>query len=218
MIHALLALAAAAGSGDLPVKPAPIIDNAYVSIFKTHLRPRETAPEMPTGGDRITLILDGGSFALTQGGQAPRTRQLQFGDALFTPAGQALRLSLAPASGADVEVVDVLLKGPPPPHEAPQDGIPAAFPRPGAQKLFENDRLTVWRFAWTRGVAVPLHHHDKSIIMAFRDDGTIQSTDQAGVVSPLPFKRGQVTFSLPGRVHTETLSDPAQAAVFVEFK
>src|ERR1700674_2100160 len=38
-------------------------------------------------------------------------------------------------------------------------GLPDAFDRPGIEKLMENERVTVWRYAWQPGKRTPVHFH-----------------------------------------------------------
>ena len=38
-------------------------------------------------------------------------------------------------------------------------GIPGQFPREGAVKLFETDRIIVWDYTWKAGMRTPLHLH-----------------------------------------------------------
>jgi hypothetical protein len=46
-------------------------------------------------------------------------------------------------------------------------GLPAAFPRRGAKKLLENDRVIVWSYRWTLGDATPMHFHDKDALVVY---------------------------------------------------
>ena len=37
--------------------------------------------------------------------------------------------------------------------------LPPAFPRVGANKILDNDRVQVWNIAWLKGKPSPLHRH-----------------------------------------------------------
>src|SRR5262245_12059654 len=43
-------------------------------------------------------------------------------------------------------------------------GIPTAFPRAGAVKAIDNERVTEWDHIWTAGEVVPTHVHDKDSV------------------------------------------------------
>lgn len=101
---------------------------------------------------------------------------------------------------------------------ANKSGYPNAFPRPGSKKVLENDRVIVWDYTWTPGVATPMHFHDKDVVVTYLKDGSLKSTTPAGdnVVNDYTF--GAVRFNLRDRSHMETLVKGSQRAIIVEFK
>src|SRR2546428_1383734 len=42
---------------------------------------------------------------------------------------------------------------------AQSPSYPPPFPRVGATKLFDNDRVQVWNVSWPKGAPTPLHRH-----------------------------------------------------------
>jgi hypothetical protein len=38
-------------------------------------------------------------------------------------------------------------------------GLPDAFDRPGIEKLFDNERVTIWRYTWQPHRKTPRHSH-----------------------------------------------------------
>ena len=97
-------------------------------------------------------------------------------------------------------------------------GLPAAFPRPGSKKLFENARVVVWDYSWTPGVPTPMHFHDKDVVVYYLEDGDLQSTTPGGEKTVNPYKPGMIRFNLRDRSHTETLIRGKQHGIMTELK
>jgi len=95
---------------------------------------------------------------------------------------------------------------------------PLAFPRAGAKKLLENERVVVWRYAWHAGQPTPMHFHDKDAIVVFEGDGAIESTTSAGERKVNTVKFGDISFNPRGRIHTEILASGDVRAVITELK
>jgi hypothetical protein len=97
-------------------------------------------------------------------------------------------------------------------------GYPLAFPRPGAKKILENERVIVWDYAWSPGVATPMHFHDKDVVVVYLEDGDLKSTSLDGKVVTNTYTFGMVTFNRSNRTHTETLVRGKQRAIITELK
>jgi hypothetical protein len=97
-------------------------------------------------------------------------------------------------------------------------GYPLAFPRPGSKKMLKNARAVVWDYAWSPGVATPMHFHDKNVVAVYLDDGVLQSTSLDGTVVVNPHTAGSATFNRRDRTHTETLVRGNQHAIITELK
>jgi hypothetical protein len=101
---------------------------------------------------------------------------------------------------------------------ANKSGYPAAFPRPGSKKLFENARVVVWNYSWTPGVPTPMHFHDKDVVVYYLDDGDLQSTTPSGEKTVNEYRPGMIRFNLRDRSHTETLVRGKQHGIMTELK
>jgi len=101
---------------------------------------------------------------------------------------------------------------------ANKSGYPAAFPRPGSKKLFENARVVVWDYSWTPGVPTPMHFHDKDVVVYYLDDGDLQSTTPGGEKTVNEYRPGMIRFNLRDRSHTETLVRGKQHGIMTELK
>jgi hypothetical protein len=132
------------------------------------------------------------------------------GNAVFVPKGTA------PNVAGQSIVID--LKDHPVAPIANMTSYPLAFPRPGSKKILENDRVIVWDYTWTPGVATPMHFHDKDVVVVFLEDGDLSSTTPAGQVAVNSFRAGTVRFNARGRTHTETLVHGKQRAIITELK
>jgi hypothetical protein len=147
----------------------------------------------------------------------PRIIQ-SFDAVVVSLAGRAefLRKGEAPKTAERSIMID--LKDHPVAAIANTSGYPLAFPRPGSKKILENERVIVWDYTWTLGVATPIHFHDKDVVVVFLDDGDLSSTTLDGKVTVNSFTPGTVRFNPRGRTHTETLVRGEQHAIITELK
>jgi hypothetical protein len=97
-------------------------------------------------------------------------------------------------------------------------GYPLAFPRPGAKKILENEKVIVWDYSWTLGVAAPMHFHDKDTVAVFLEDGDVKSTSLDGAVTISPHTAGTASYNRGNRTHTEVLASGKQRAIITELK
>jgi hypothetical protein len=132
------------------------------------------------------------------------------GEAEFVPKGTAVK-----PAGRSI-VIDLKDHGVAPIANA--SGYPLAFPRSGSKKLLENDRVAVWDYSWTTGVATPMHFHDKDAVVLFLEDGDLSSTTPDGKVVVNSLTAGTVKFNARDRTHTETLLRGKQHAIIMELK
>jgi hypothetical protein len=98
--------------------------------------------------------------------------------------------------------------------------LPGPFPRDGAKKLIDNERVTVWDVTWAKGVKTPMHEHRIPTVGVVLQPGTVMMTMGDGAVRPAPLaERGRVVYAAPGFSHVEEgQSDPPARAIVVELK
>lgn len=101
---------------------------------------------------------------------------------------------------------------------ANNSGYPQAMQRPGAKKILDNERVTVWDYTWTPNVPTPMHFHDKDVVVMFLEDGDLKSTTVKGEVTVNSYKAGAIRFNARDRVHTEELVRGKQRAIIIELK
>jgi cbb3-type cytochrome c oxidase subunit III len=172
---------------------APIVDNDRVAVWDvTAADPNAPHP----AHDSIWI-------SVSRPGEAVLIRKGARGDAASL-GGRAIVIDLKDA------------------HVTPlknNSGYPNAFPRPGQlKKVLETDRVIVWDFAWTPGVATPMHFHDKDVVVVYLADGALKSTMPDGQSTTNEFSVGTVRWNVRDRTHTEVLAKGSGRAVITELK
>jgi len=101
----------------------------------------------------------------------------------------------------------------------PQVDLPPAYPRPGATKILDNDRVQVWDIAWLRGQPSPLHRHIYDLVGVYYEPGDRIVVSPEGVKRPVATKAWDIAFQRSGVTHIEEgVSDSPLRAIFVEIK
>src|ERR1700745_2033320 len=96
--------------------------------------------------------------------------------------------------------------------------LPPPFPRDGATKLFENDRVIVWDVAWLKQ-AYPVHRHVYDYAGVYYTNGDRVVVSDRGARSQPRSVAWDAFFYRRGVTHSEEgASDDPLRAVFVEFK
>lgn len=97
-------------------------------------------------------------------------------------------------------------------------GVAPAFPREGATKILENERVAVWDVRWTTGMKTPVHFHDKDVVAVYLGAGTVRTIPLAGQPSATPRSRGEAVFLARGRTHVEECVEGPRRDIIVELK
>ena len=132
------------------------------------------------------------------------------GNAVWTPKGTPPKI--------DGPSIIIDLKDHPVAPIANPTKYPLAFPRPGAKKLLENDRVIVWESTWKPGVPSPMHFHDKDVVVVFVRDGDLTSTTPDGRTTLNKYTSGTVRFNARNRTHYETAVSGNPSAIITELK
>jgi hypothetical protein len=119
---------------------------------------------------------------------------------------------------AGQRTVIVELKDHAEPTLANTTGYQLAFPRPHAKKLFENDKVVVWDYAWRPNEPSPMHFHDKDTLVVYEATGALQSTTPDGKATVNENKFADIRFNRRDRSHTELLVRGQGHAVITELK
>ena len=98
---------------------------------------------------------------------------------------------------------------------------PHAFPREGAEKIVENERVIVWEVTWPNGVPHPYHRHRYDMTGVFLRWGPLRVTrlDGTFTLSEVPFEIPRVFFQAKGVTHKEEgIGTPERHAIMIDMK
>jgi hypothetical protein len=203
-------------AADQPIAPAPAIDNGRVLVWRLQLKKGETGPYTPKDLDTVVMFLKGGRIRSEGPDGHHRLDTRNPGDAIWVRRGSPVRDT--PVSAGPVEEVVVALKDAPVEPLVNSSGLPTAFPRPGSRKILENSRVIVWQYSWVPGRPSPMHFHDKDVVVAYREEGSLQSVSPTGERTVNAHHPGEIRFNTRNRSHSEQLLSGRQSAVMVELK
>jgi quercetin dioxygenase-like cupin family protein len=97
--------------------------------------------------------------------------------------------------------------------------LPPPFPRQGATRLFENERVIVWDVAWPKGVSTGMHRHPYDMTGVYVASGDRIITAVDGGKRPVKTAAGGIIWQLKGLTHIEEgTSDPPLHAFMIELK
>jgi hypothetical protein len=103
------------------------------------------------------------------------------------------------------------------------ENYPHAYPRKGATKVFENDRVIVWEVNWLKNIPQPIHRHLYDMAGVYLRYGFINVTTPEGKVNPSnKFDVPRPYFQPAGITHKEEAvggpEDPERLAIMVDLK
>ena len=206
---ALTALALSAFSAP-GLAQAPVIDNERVTVRDVTLEQGKPGPSIQHAGDYAILYIQGGRIRATDGKSASHAS----GSAFFGHGGATSDTAL---NGAAREVVVDFKDGPS--KTVPNTtGLPLAFPRPGSKKVFENEKIRVWNYAWQPGKPTPMHFHNTEVLVIYLGDGDLSSTTPEGKKTVAHHGPGEIVFNAPNRAHSEEVVKGEQSAIMMELK
>lgn len=97
--------------------------------------------------------------------------------------------------------------------------LPPAYPRAGATKILDTDRVQVWNIAWLKGQPSPLHRHLYDLVGVYYEPGDRMIISPEGTKRPVSTKAWDIAFQKEGVTHIEEgTSEAPLRAVFVEMK
>ncbi len=101
----------------------------------------------------------------------------------------------------------------------PPANLPPAYPRAGATKILDNDRVQVWNIAWLKGQPSPLHRHLYDLVGVYYEPGDRMIISPQGEKRPVSTKAWDIAFQRKDVTHIEEgVTDAPLRAVFVEMK
>jgi len=102
---------------------------------------------------------------------------------------------------------------------AQSTSYPPPFPRDGATKLLDNDRVQVWNVAWPKGSPTALHRHPYDMTGIYYAPGDRLITAVDGTKRPVTTAAGGIVWQFKGLTHIEEgTSEMPLRAVMIELK
>jgi len=102
---------------------------------------------------------------------------------------------------------------------APAQNLPPPFPRTGATKLLENERVIVWDVTWPKGVSTGMHRHPYDMTGVYLAPGDRMITAVDGTKRAVKTAAGGIIWQFSGLTHIEEgTSDPPLRAFMIELK
>jgi quercetin dioxygenase-like cupin family protein len=193
-----------------------LLDNARVTMWDVTWFKGKPSPMHRHRYDLVGVYLVGSPIRVTLPDGTARESTVEPGFILY----QREAVTHIEEGVADIPRHAILtdIKGGPVGAMPNTSGQPAAFPRPGARQALDNEKVTIWEYAWTPGQPTGMHFHDKDAFVVFMADGELKSTTPDGKSEIAKYKRGDARFSPRGRVHSEELVSGALRAVITELK
>jgi len=167
--------------------------------------------------DQLSVTLVGGVVRVTKGDGTAAVNTSTLGSINLVPAGTVHveeGLSDVPQRKIMVEIKPSRLAS-----SAVTKDVPGAFPREGAVKLLENDRIAVWDYTWKPERPVPLHLDNLASVAVFLVGGTIRSvSDGQGIRETVRADADAVYSSASPEPHAESAVDGSPRAIVIQLK
>lgn len=198
------------GSGTL------VLDNEWIAVWDVTLMSGKPVSMDHQDDDSITLYFTDSKIRTTYADGKTLVDSRKFGDAAYGPKGTVEKREVISGSPARFFVIN--FKALPVRRWENTSGLPLAYPRPGSTKVFENDRVVVWKYTFPLGVRTRMHYHDKDALVVYRYDGSIRSTTPDGKSIVSDNKAGQIKFNEGDRAHYEELVKGQESVIVAELK
>ncbi len=190
--------------------PPPVIDNGRVTVRDLPLSQGQAGLAIQHAGDYVVLYVKGGRIRGADG----KAQDHVAGSASAGHGGTTSDTAL----DSDAHEVVVDLKDSPSNTVPNNTGLPPGFPRPGAEKVFENDKVRVWNYTWLPGKPTPMHFHNTEVVVVYLGNGDIAATTLDGKKAVTHHNPGDIVFNLANRSHSEELVKGDMSGVMLELK
>jgi hypothetical protein len=196
---------------------ALLLENERVLVWDVTWLKGKPSPLHRHRYDLVAVFLVGSPIRVTQPDGSSRESTVSRGHVVFQGKGVThVEEGLVETNPRHAIVIDLKEYAVAPLQNA--SGYPAAFPREGAQKLLDNDRVIVWDYTWMRGKPTPMHFHDKDVVVVTFDGGEIRSATPDGQRTTSTVLPGLARFNPRNRTHTEELVSGSVRQIIVELK
>lgn len=167
--------------------------------------------------DQVSVILTEGAVRINRPDGTWSIEQKRFGSVRLESKGTVV--SEEGVSDEPSRAIVFQLKDSVPPKRPITEGVPGQFPRLGAVKLFETDRITVWDYSWKVGVLGSRHLHYNQSAAVFLEGGTIRSISEGEPPRSVSRQPGDITYQPALKApHQEQAVEGSPRAIFIQFK
>ena len=164
--------------------------------------------------DYLSVTLVEGAVKLTGRDGTSSVATAPFGSVRFNPKG--VIHAEEGVSDQERRAIMVELKTVPRPAEAAVTR--SSFPREGATKGLENERVAVWDVTWIQGQQIPRRQQGRDTVIVFLKGGIIRQSPE-GAMSDTRWNVGDVLYVPAGTdVPSEEATEGPPRAVFIELK
>jgi len=197
-----------------------ILENDRVIVWDMQLRKGQRAAMHTHPYDIVSVTLTPGGHQDNGSDGVSEDRMFKMGDVRFTPKGRThfeVGLTDPPRRAIVTELKPVAPGGTPAAQES--STYPPAYPREGARKILENDRVILWDVTLENNRRTEMHGHPYDFMSVTLSPGAIRDVGSDGVIEARQFEVGQVRFQNKGRVHAdEGASVIPRRSIVIEFK
>jgi quercetin dioxygenase-like cupin family protein len=194
-----------------------ILENDRVIVWDVQLRKGQRAAMHTHPYDIVSVTLVPGGQQDNGADGVTEDRMFKMGDVRFTPKGRthfevgltdpprrAIVTELKPVASARAQVASK---------------YPPAYPREGAKKILENDRVILWDVTLENKRRTAMHDHPYDFMSVTLTPGAIKDVGLDGTIEQRQFEVGQVRFQNRGRIHAdEGASVVPRRSIVIEFK
>ena len=197
-----------------------ILENDRVIVWDMQLQKGQRAAMHTHPYDIVSVTLSPGGHQDNGADGVTDIRMFKMGDVRFTPKGRThfeVGLTDPPRRAIVTELKPVAPGGAPAAQES--STYPPAYPREGARKVLENDRVILWDVTLENNRRTAMHGHPYDFMSVTLTPGAIRDVGSDGVVEARQFETGQVRFQNKGRIHAdEGASLVPRRSIVIEFK
>jgi quercetin dioxygenase-like cupin family protein len=188
-----------------------VLDNNRVEVWDVTWPKGQNSGMHEHPCDQISITLVGGAVRVTRPDGNPTTGKSELGSVTFVRKGTVH----SEEGMSDVPQHKMMVELKPSVSSAEK----AVTDLPGAVKVLDNERATVWDFTWKPGQKVPGRRDSFDSVSVYLAGGTIRSVTSSGKTKDAALKSGDVVFSPRSPdVHTDKVVSGAPRAVIVQLK
>lgn len=194
-----------------------VFENELVVIWDVSWKRGEATPLHEYRFPAVSVTIEAGRAQTTLAdGMTVLDATAELGSVHFTERATVRREKGVSDTPQRAFVVE--LKQPPPPPDPIPEGAVPAWPRDGAKKLLENDRIVVWDYTFAPDVTVPLHYHDKEQIIVSLASGKFRMIPPEGDPRVSEGRLGRAVFVRRGALHREEYHSGTPRAIAIQLK